>query len=226
MLTTVAYQIAGKRAFALEGAIFIAGAAVKWLRDGLGIIANAGDTARLAAAANLREEVYCVPAFVGLGAPYWDADARGALFGLTQATGPAEIARAVLESVAYQTRDLIEAMRLDWPHPAGAKMVFRVDGGMAANGWLMQFIADILDVTVERPEILETTALGAAYLAGLASGICPAPEDFASTGAGLRKYEPRMDAETRTEKYQGWRDAVARVTKSGAADLNAHRSDS
>jgi glycerol kinase len=225
LLTTVAYQLGGKRAYALEGAIFIAGAAVKWLRDGLGIIASASETAQLAAAANPRERVYCVPAFVGLGAPYWDANARGALFGLTQASGAAELVRAVLESVAYQTRDLIEVMRLDWPAPAGEKMVFRVDGGMAANEWLMQFLADILDLAVEVPEILETTALGAAYLAGLASGICPAPEDFARSGTGMRKYEAHMDAPTRTEKYQGWRDAISRVTKNEAAGLNARRPD-
>jgi glycerol kinase len=211
LLTTVAYQLSGRRTFALEGAIFIAGAAVKWLRDGIGIIASAEETAALAASADPHQNVYCVPAFVGLGAPYWNSSARGAVFGLTQATGPRELARAVLESVAYQTRDLLEAMRLDWTAATAAKMVLRVDGGMVANEWMLQFLADILDVTVERPEILETTALGAAYLAGLACGVCPPPDDFAHARPGMRQYISGMDVQTRTDKYQGWRDAVARI---------------
>ena len=211
LLTTVAYQLGGKRNYALEGAIFIAGAAVKWLRDRLGIIKNAADTAALAAAADPHQSVYCVPAFVGLGAPHWDAHARGALFGLTQASGPGEIVRAVLESIGYQTRDLLEAMRLDWPAAADAKTVLRVDGGMAANDWLLQFLADILDVAVERPQILETTAIGAAYLAGLASGICPSPEEFARRPASMQPFGPHMDAQTRARKYEGWRDAVRRT---------------
>jgi glycerol kinase len=208
----VAYQLGGRRTFALEGAIFVAGAAVKWLQDGIGIIADAKETASLAAAADPHQNIYCVPAFVGLGAPYWDAAARGAIFGLTQATGRRELARAVLESVGYQTRDLLEAMRLDWPALSNAKMVLRVDGGMVANDWLLQFLADILDVTVERPAIFETTALGAAYLAGLARGICPLPDDYAYAHSGTRQFTPRMDTCTRTAKYQGWRNAVARIT--------------
>jgi glycerol kinase len=211
LLTTVAYQLGGRRSFALEGAIFVAGAAVKWLRDGIGIIANAKETAALAAAADPHQTVYCVPAFVGLGAPYWDPNARGAIFGLTQATGRGELARAVLESVGYQTRDLLEAMRLDWPAPSSAKMVLRVDGGMVANDWMLQFLADILGVAVERPAILETTARGAAYLAGLACGICPPPEDYSDVRPGTRRYTPRMDEQTRTAKYQGWCNAVARI---------------
>jgi len=212
LLTTVAYQLGGRRSYALEGAIFVAGAAVKWLRDGLGIISNAQETAALAAAADPHQNVYCVPAFVGLGAPHWDPNARGAVFGLTQATGPRELVRAVLESVAYQTRDLLEAMRLDWPAASDAKMVLRVDGVMVANDWMLQFLADILDVVVDRPVILETTALGTAYLAGLACGICPPPDDFVHARADMRRYEPCMDAQTRTDKYKGWRDAVRRTT--------------
>ena len=210
LLTTVAYQIAGQRSFALEGAVFIAGAAVKWLRDSLGVIETAAETAALAAASDPNQSVYCVPAFVGLGAPYWDAKARGALFGVTQATGRAELARAVLESVGYQTRDLLEAMRRDWPDAAGANAVFRVDGGMAVNDWMMQFLADMLDVTVDRPAVLETTAVGAAYLAGLASGLCPPPEQFAQRPS-MQRFTPRMDAQTRAAKYDGWRDAVRRT---------------
>jgi glycerol kinase len=215
LLTTVAYQLAGKRSFALEGAIFIAGAAVKWLRDGLGVVKSAQETALLAEASDPYQNVYCVPAFVGLGAPYWDPNARGCLFGLTQATGPAELARAVLESVGYQTRDLLEAMRLDWPEAGDAKTVFRVDGGMASNDWMLQFLADILDVAVERPEVLETTAVGAAYLAGLACGLCPPPEEFAQRPASMQRFEPRMDAQTRAAKYEGWRDAVRRTRREG-----------
>jgi glycerol kinase len=211
LLTTLAYQLAAKRVYALEGAIFIAGAAVKWLRDSLAIIKSAAETAALAAVADPYQNVYCVPAFVGLGAPHWDPHARGALFGLTQATGPAELARAVLESVGYQTRDLFEAMRLDWPAAADARAVLRVDGGMAANDWMLQFLADILEVSVERPEVLEITALGAAYLAGLATGLCPPPEEYAHKSAFMRRYEPRMDAQTRAAKYGGWRDAVRRT---------------
>ena len=211
LLTTVAYQLAGKRDFALEGAIFIAGAAVKWLRDSLGAIKSSAETAALAASADPHQNVYCVPAFVGLGAPYWDPNARGALFGLTQATGAAELARSVLESVGYQTRDLFEAMRLDWPDAAGANTVLRIDGGMASNDWMLQFLADILDIRVERPDILETTALGAAYLAGLGCGLCPPPEEFAQKPSLMQRFEPHMDTATRALKYEGWRDAVRRT---------------
>ena len=162
LLTTIAYQLAGKRTYALEGAIFVAGAAVQWLRDGLGIIETARDTAELAAAADPAQQVYLVPAFTGLGAPWWDPDARGAMFGLTRATGRKELARAALESVGYQTRDLLDAMRGDWPEAAGAETVLRVDGGMVANDWTLQFLADVLDAPVDRPVVLVTTALGAA----------------------------------------------------------------
>ena len=209
MLTTIALQLAGKRTYALEGAIFIAGAAVQWLRDGLGVISDASQTGALAGAADAEQSVYLVPGFVGLGAPWWDAEARGALYGLTRNTGPRELARAALESVAYQTRDLIEAMRADWP--GHADTVLRVDGGMVASDWTMQFLADQLAAPVDRPKTLETTALGAAYLAGLAAGACPEPDVFAKTWSLERRFTPRADEGFRARKYAGWREAVART---------------
>jgi glycerol kinase len=211
LLSTIAYQLEGKRTYALEGAIFVAGAAVQWLRDGLKMITAAPETAALAAAAAPAEQVYLVPAFVGLGAPYWDADARGALYGLTRNTGRAELARAALESVGYQTRDLIEAMRADWPEAGGARTVLRVDGGMTTSEWVMQFLADILAAPVDRPVVMETTALGAAYLAGRAGGIYPDFDGFADMWALDRRFMPRMDSRTRERKYAGWRDAVRRT---------------
>jgi len=211
LLTTVAYQLEGRRTYALEGSIFVAGAAVQWLRDGLGIISSAAETAGLAERADPSQDVYLVPAFTGLGAPYWDAEARGALFGLTRGTGPAELARAALECVCYQTRDLLEAMRGDWSDAGGGPTVLRVDGGMVASDWTMQFLADILDAPVDRPKVLETTALGAAYLAGLQGGICPALDAFAGAWALERRFEPRMEEAERTRKYAGWQDAVRRT---------------
>src|SRR5262245_56064720 len=171
LLTTIAYQLDGRRTYALEGAIFVAGAAVQWLRDGLKLIGEAPAVNALAAAADPAEQVYLVPAFVGLGGPWWDADARAALFGVTRNTGGAELARAALESVGYQTRDLLEAMHADWP-AADAAPVLRVDGGMVASDWTMQFLADILGAPVDRGTVQETTALGAAYLAGRPGGLC------------------------------------------------------
>jgi glycerol kinase len=211
LLTTVAYQIAGKRTYALEGAIFVAGAAVQWLRDGLKMVREASETQALAEAADPNQPVYLVPAFVGLGAPYWDPDARGALIGLTRGCGRAEIARATLESVGYQTRDLLEAMHADWTDKNGDQTVLRVDGGMVASDWTLQFLADVLDAPVDRPVVRETTALGAAYLAGLAAGICPQPESFAKAWALDRRFEPAMDEATRARKLAGWAEAVRRV---------------
>jgi glycerol kinase len=211
LLSTIAYQLEGKRTYALEGAIFVAGAAVQWLRDGLKMIATAAESATLADAADPAEQVYLVPAFVGLGAPYWDADARGALYGLTRKSGPAEIARAALEAVGYQTRDLLEAMRADWPDAGGADTVLRVDGGMTASEWVMQFLADILAAPVDRPVVMETTALGAAYLAGRAAGLCPDLAGFTALWKLDRRFEPGMDAATRERKLAGWRDAVRRT---------------
>ncbi len=210
LLTTIAYQLEGKRTYALEGAIFIAGAAVQWLRDELKLIAAAADVNALAAAADPADEVYFVPAFVGLGAPWWDAQARGAIYGLTRKSGTSELARAILEAVGYQTRDLLEAMHADWP-TAGASSVLRVDGGMAASDMAMQFVADILATPVERPLVMETTALGAAYLAGRAADLCPDLPSFAAMWKRAQRFEPRMDAATRERKWSGWRDAVART---------------
>jgi len=209
LLTTIAYQIDGKPTYALEGSIFIAGAVVQWLRDGLKMISAAPDTQALAEAADPTEQVYFVPAFTGLGAPYWDADCRGAIFGLTRNTGPAEIAKAALESVAYQTQDLLEAMRGDWGQ--AGETVLRVDGGMTASEWTMQRLADQLGAPIDRPVVTETTALGAAYLAGLKSGICPDQATFAENWALERRFEPTGDEADRRKRYDGWRAAVAKL---------------
>ena len=187
------------------------GAAVQWLRDGLGIIKSAGETAELAEDSDPTQAVTLVPAFVGLGAPYWDAEARGAVFGLTRNSGAAEIARAALESVGYQTRDLLEAMRADWPASQASETVLRVDGGMTASDQCMQFLADILACPVDRPTVLETTALGVAYLAGRTAGICPDLAGFAAQWRLDRRFEPLMDASERERKYAGWKQAVRRT---------------
>lgn len=209
LLGTIAYQLEGEVTYALEGSIFIAGAVVQWLRDGLKIIGSAPETQSLAEAADPEQHVYLVPAFTGLGAPYWDAECRGAIFGLTRGTGPAELSRAALESVAYQTRDLWEAMRADMG--GDQEGVLRVDGGMAASDWTMQRLADILDVPVDRPQILETTALGAAWLAGMKAGLYPGQEEFAAGWALDHRFQPSMDSAEREAKYAGWRDAVGRT---------------
>ncbi|WP_284176706.1 glycerol kinase GlpK [Rhabdaerophilum sp. SD176] len=209
LLTTLAYQIRGQRTYALEGAIFVAGAAVQWLRDGLGIIAASAEAGTLAAEADPAQNVFLVPAFVGLGAPYWDADARGALYGLTRGTTRKELCRAALESVGYQTRDLIEAMRRDWGSPF--ETVLRVDGGMTASAYAMQFLADILQAPVDRPTIMETTALGAAYLAGLSAGLAPEPADFARLWARDIRFAPAMAAGDADARYAGWKDAIRRT---------------
>src|SRR5262245_58258968 len=215
LLTTVVYQLDGKRTYALEGSIFIAGAAVQWLRDGLGIIASAPESGGLAAVADAEQDVYLVPAFVGLGAPYWQPDTRGALFGLTRATGPKEIARAALEAVCYQTRDLLEAMRGDWT--ADAKSVLRVDGGMVASDWTMQRLADILDAPVERPVVQETTALGAAWLAGHKAGVWPDAEGFGKLWKLQRAFVPGLDAGERERKYAGWKRSVHAVLQTAGS---------
>jgi glycerol kinase len=207
LLTTIAYQLDGKPTYALEGSIFIAGAVVQWLRDGLKIIREAKETQPLARKADEAQGVVLVPAFTGLGAPYWRPDCRGAIYGLTRNSGPAELARAALESVGYQTRDLLEAMRADWG--AAADGVLRVDGGMTASDWAMQFLSDILGAPVDRPVVTETTALGAAYLAGMQAGICGSPAEFAGSWALERRFTPAMDAATRDAKYARWGRAVA-----------------
>ncbi len=211
LLTTIAYQLDGKRSYALEGSIFIAGAAVQWLRDGLHVVKSAGETDELAPAADPTQEVILVPAFVGLGAPYWRPDARGALFGLTRATGPRELAQAALESVCFQTADLLAAMKADWPAAETALKTLRVDGGMANSDWTMQRLADLLGSIVDRPAIKETTALGAAYLAGLHAGFFPEPDRFAEHWRLERRFSPRMDAATRAHRLAGWASAVRRL---------------
>jgi glycerol kinase len=210
LLTTIAYRLDGKTTYALEGSIFVAGAAVQWLRDGARMISKAAHSGELAARADDTQNVYLVPAFVGLGAPHWDAEARGAIFGLTRNSGPAEFARAALEAVAFQTRDLLDAMRKDWKG-SPTDTVLRVDGGMVASDWTMQRLADILDAPVDRPEILETTALGAAWLAGYKAGLWPGQEAFSRSWALERRFLPAMDEKTRKTKLEGWRDAVRRT---------------
>ncbi len=210
LLTTIAYQIGGRRTYALEGSIFIAGAAVQWLRDGLRLISKSADVEALARGAKDAHGVYMVPAFVGLGAPYWDAEARGAILGLTRDSGPGEIAAATLDSVCYQTRDLVEAMRAD-----GAQIDdLRVDGGMVVNDPLMQRLADTVGAPVERPQVTETTALGAAFLAGLAAGLWPSLEALSKTWVLDRAFKPAEDTISRDHRYAGWKDAVRRVRSS------------
>jgi len=209
LLTTIAYQLDGKTTYALEGSIFIAGAAVQWLRDGLGIIESAKQSGELAAQADDNQQVYMIPAFTGLGAPWWDADARGALIGLTRGTGPAEISRAALESVCYQTLDLLKAMQADWQQSGDT--VLRVDGGMVASDWTMQRLADILQSPVDRPIIAETTALGAAWLAGSRAGIWPDQQGFAASWQLDENFAPQMPPSERDCKVAGWDNAVKRV---------------
>ena len=214
LLTTLAYRLGRETAYALEGSIFIAGAAVQWLRDRLRAIATAAESGALAARADPRQRVYFVPAFAGLGAPHWAPDARGVLSGLTAECGVAEIARATLEAVGYQTRDLVAAMASD----AGIDIDrLRADGGMAASDWAMQFLADILPATIERPASLETTAWGAAYAAGLARGLCPEPAAMMERWAAARRFTPAMRDSEREERYAGWRKAVAAVLASAGS---------
>ncbi|MFL6830400.1 MAG: glycerol kinase GlpK [Sphingomicrobium sp.] len=208
LLTTLAYRLNGTSSYALEGSIFIAGAAIKWLRDGLGVVADAAETEALATQVADRHGVYLVPAFVGLGAPYWDSDARGAIFGLTLDATAAHLARAALEAVAYQTLDLTTAMAADGAEPTTE---LRIDGGMTANAWLCQFLADILGVPVERPQTLETTALGAAFLAGLATGVWPDLAALSAIREQADTFHPRMESGHRDVLIAGWREAVART---------------
>jgi glycerol kinase len=205
LLTTIAWGIDGKIEYALEGSIFVAGSAIQWLRDGLQLIKSAADSEPLANQVESTDGVYVVPAFVGLGTPYWDSDARGAVFGLTRGTTQAHFVRATLESLAYQTRDVLAAMEAD---AAIQLKKLRVDGGATANNFLMQFQSDILDVPVERPVVLETTALGAAYLAGISVGFWKDKQEIAENWAIDRVYEAKMDDKTRETLYNGWQKAV------------------
>ena len=213
LLTTVAYRLAGQTTYALEGSVFVAGAAVQWLRDALQLIGSAPETETLARALGANNGVYMVPAFAGLGAPHWDPDARGAILGLTRDSGIAEIARASLEAVAYQTRDLLDAMSADL---GTSPAVIKVDGGMVENDWLMQFLADILDISIERPQVTETTALGAAMLAGLGAGLYASLDDIAVQWHLDRDFKPEITAAERETLLSGWQDAVSR-TLSGSA---------
>ena len=208
LLTTVGYRLKGQTTYALEGSIFVAGAAIQWLRDGLKLIQHAGETEALARQAGDHNGVYLVPAFTGLGAPYWDPTARGAIFGLTRDTGIAQIVAAGLQSVCFQTRDLLDAMQADGAQNTAA---LRVDGGMVINNWVVQELANILGVTVDRPQVTETTALGAAYLAGLQLGIFKNLDDIASHWACERTFTPVMAEEQRSALYEGWLDAIRRV---------------
>ena len=210
LLGTVAYQLQGQRCYALEGSIFVAGAVVQWLRDGLGLIAQASDTQALAERADANQDVVIVPAFTGLGAPHWHPDSRGAIFGLTRATGPAELARAALESIGFQTLDLLQAMQADWPDAdATGQAILRVDGGMCASNWAMQFLADITGLPVDRPALQETTALGAAWLAGMQAGVWPGMDEFAKTWALEHRFTPEMPGQTRSTRHARWQRAVA-----------------
>jgi len=206
LLTTIAYQLDGQATYALEGSIFVAGAVVQWLRDGLQIIDNARDTQSLAQSSDPSQNVIFVPAFTGLGAPYWAPDCRGAIYGLSRGTGPAEISRAALESVGFQTRDLIEAMQADIGDKADT--VLRVDGGMSASNWTMQFLSDILGAPIDRPKVLESTATGAAWLAGMYAGLYPDAKTFAQTWSRDCRFEPVMTSDTSDERYAGWQRAV------------------
>ena len=210
LLTTIAYQLDGKPTYALEGSIFIAGAAVQWLRDGLQILASASQTGTMAQAADPEQNVILVPAFTGMGAPYWDAECRGAIFGLTRNSGPNELARAALQAVGYQTSDLLSAMRSDWTG-LSEETVLRVDGGMTASDYTMQFLADITGSKVDRPTVLETTALGAAWLAGHRAGIYPDRTAFSAIWARDRRFEPDLPSDARTEMKANWDDAVQRT---------------
>jgi len=207
LLTTVAYRLGGKVTYGIEGSIFVAGSAIQWLRDELGIIASAGETEAIARATGIVNHVHVVPAFAGLGAPYWDPDARGAIFGLSRDSGVAEIVTATLQSVAYQTRDLIDAMSEDGIVPS----MIRVDGGMVSNDWFLGFLAGVVGLPVERPKNVESTVLGAAYLAGLQSGVYSSTDEIASFWERDAIFEPEMDAQLRAELYAGWKNAVGRV---------------
>ena len=216
LLTTIAYRFNGQTTYALEGSIFIAGAVVQWLRDGLKIIKNAKEAQELALKADPNEQLYFVPAFTGLAAPYWDTQCRGAIYGLTRNTGPEDFAKAALESVAYQTKDLLEAMYSDWNNfgeciDCAKNSVLRIDGGMSASNYTVQFLSDMLGTSVDRPEILETTALGVAWLAGMKAGFYPLKEEFSKAWKLEKEFKPMISEEKRYDLYAGWKDAVQRT---------------
>ncbi|HEX6259961.1 MAG TPA: FGGY-family carbohydrate kinase, partial [Woeseiaceae bacterium] len=207
LLSTVAYRLKGEVTYGIEGSIFVAGSAIQWLRDELKVIKSAAETEAIAVATGVIEHVHVVPAFAGLGAPYWDPDARGAILGLSRECGVAEIVTAALQAVAFQTRDLVQAMADDGIRPS----IIRVDGGMVANNWLLQFMADILGLDVERPKNIESTVLGAALLAGLQAGMFASTDALADMWQRDAVFAPRMDDERRSRLYEDWLEAVARV---------------
>jgi glycerol kinase len=212
LLSTVAYRLKGKPTYAVEGSIFVAGATIQWLRDGLKLIGSAAETQAIAEATGDARGVYMVPAFTGLGAPYWDPQARGAIFGLTRDTGIGEIVTAGLQSVCFQTRDLMEAMTRDGAAPV---TTLRIDGGMVVNNWVAQSLADIIGVPVDRPVVTETTALGAAFLAGLYVGVFKSLDEISELWHRDHRFSPTMSLNKRTELYAGWIDAVRRVSTQG-----------
>jgi glycerol kinase len=207
LLTTVAYRLDGEVTYGLEGSIFVAGSAIQWLRDQLKVVDSAGETEAIARATGIIDHVHVVPAFAGLGAPYWDPHARGAVLGLSRDSGINEIVTATLQAVAYQTRDLVDAMSEDGITPS----IIRVDGGMVANDWFLQFLADILDVPVERPKNVESTVLGAAYLAGLQCGVYRSIDEIALLWASDSVFAPKMEAGRRESLYAGWQQAIDRI---------------
>ena len=212
LLTTLAYRLNGQPTYALEGSIFIAGAAVQWLRDGLGILEHAAQSGAMADGADEEQDVVLVPAFTGMGAPHWDSEARGAVFGLTRNSGPREFARAALEAVCFQTNDLLAAMKADWSDASDT--ILRVDGGMTASDWTMQCLADVLDAPVERPVMTETTALGVAYLAGAHVGFYGGQDTFAQRWKLDRSFTPAWPSDRRERKIALWNDAVSRTLSS------------
>ena len=209
LFSTIAYRLNGEITYALEGSIFVAGAAVQWLRDELKLISNASDSEELAKNSDPNQKLYFVPAFTGLGAPYWNSEVRGAIFGLSRNSGAAEICRATLESVGFQTRDLLEAMMADLPNTENT--VLRVDGGMSASNWTMQFISDITGAPVDRPKMLETTALGVAWLAGMHVGFYPQKDEFSNSWSSGLRFEPEEGKGDKDEIYNGWKEAIRKT---------------
>ena len=207
LLTTIAYQFNGQPTYALEGSIFVAGAVVQWLRDSLKIIKDASETEKLAVQADKSQSIVIVPAFVGLGAPHWNSECRGAVFGVTRNTGGSEMVRAALESVGFQTRDLLEAMSSDW-HTEDNNTTLRVDGGMSSNDWAMKFLSDIIGASVDRSATTEATALGAAWLAGMQIGVYPGQAEFSSRWTKEKEFKPTMNDEEREQKYSLWKKSV------------------
>ncbi len=211
LLSTIAYRLNGETTYALEGSIFVAGAVVQWLRDKMAFFESASDSESLAQSANIEESIYFVPAFTGLGAPHWKPGVRGAIYGLTRNSGPADITKAALESVAYQTLDLLDAMDSDFSTMGKINRVIRVDGGMANSNWVMQFLSNIINAPVDRPKFLEATALGVAWLAGMRAGIYPEKKEFEKKWELQKRFTPCITAEERKRLHKGWKKAIKRT---------------